>query len=717
MTAMPTYNQSPYAFVPVSEHVIFPDWANRVSQDIPFSDGLDGELNLTITALSPLFIRDGRKPDRANPQNKADNFFQTADATYCIPGSSLKGMLRNVLEIASFSKMQRVSDRRYAIRDLRLEKYKNLFTHSKVTDKKTNTYKVHAGLLDTSSDDWKIYPCDYALWDRDDLRFDFGNRPVSAARKYKDWLDRGESLKKTAVIELTNKNPRTEASTFTHYHATFVKHGEGVDGLIVFTGQPQNHQRNESGSKHHEFFFYNFDKAEAICVDPLETITQDEYGNDVRRNQLDFIFVHREQSQAGDLDNWNPEYPKNVTFQPKIDLTTIREQYFNGRIPVFYLTNDDGSLRSFGLSQLFRITGKLSIADALRNVNPDHYARTTADFRPDLSDLLFGYVNGKNDALRGRVYVSPCLAQNQPQPYPTLKLILGEPRPSFYPAYLQQPENLKSKENYQTFLDNNAKLRGWKRYPALNENWQTANQVEQNADPDQRENDKIWTSLQPLPDGTVFQGTIRYHNLRPIELGALLWAIQLKNSKYYCHSIGMAKPYGFGKIKIDIAGLDEETIKNYCKQFTDYIAQQIGKEKFDQLPQIEALLNMAAYHNKKVGEVNGVPWNFSYLTLNDYSQIKNKAEVLAKYPTPIDDSKTTQQTKPKPTVTLTQEQKDFCEKAKKKKIKGNKFFDELENFANNNQKFPESIINNLMKINNFECKNAAQRNIIKKCTL
>ena len=90
----------------------------------------------------------------------------------------------------------------------------------------------------------------------------------------------------------------------------------------------------------------------------------------------------------------------------------------------------------------------------------------------------------------------------------------------------------------------------------------------------------------------------------------------------------------------------------------------------------------------------------------EYSQIKNKAEVLAKYPTPIDDSKTTQQTKPKPTVTLTQEQKDFCEKANDKKINGKKFFEELEKFAKKKQRFPKDMIIELMEKNNFSPKNA-----------
>lgn len=640
MTAMPTYNQSPYAFVPVSEHVIFPDWANRVSQDIPFSDGLDGELKLTITALSPLFIRDGGKPDRANPQNKADNFFQTADGTFCIPGSSLKGMLRNVLEIASFSKMSRVSDRRYAIRDLQLKKYTNQFVN------RDTSSKVQAGLLDVSSPDWKIYPCDYALWDR--AQFHIGDRRMSAAKKYQAWCEKYKTLDWTATVEWRSKKSKGK-SIIAHNHATLIPqdapscHAKGIkSGILVFTGQPQDYVQGKTKQKHHEFFFYHFDKAEPIWVDPPETITQDEYGNDVRRNQQDFIFVHCEQSQAGDLDNWNYKNATGKLSGCQSFLTRIRERYFNNRIPVFYLTNDDGSLRSFGLSQLFRITGKLSIADALHNVSPDHYPHSPADFRPDLSDLLFGYVNGKSDALRGRVYVSPCLAQNQPQPAPTLKLILGEPRPSFYPAYLQQPEELREKKDYQTFLDDHAKLRGWKRYPALN-NWKKDNQVKQNANIKQQENDKIWTSLRPLPKGTVFQGTIRYHNLRPIELGALLWAIQLKDSKYYCHSIGMAKPYGFGKIKIDIAGLDKETIKDYCKKFTDYISQQLAADKFEQpapdqfeqLPQIQALLNMAAYGNQKVD------WNFSYLdgpkaytAIKGHDQKHILPKYLANYPQP-----------------------------------------------------------------------------------
>ena len=48
---------APFNFVPLSEKVFFPHWTEQVSHDIPFEDGMSGELKVTITAECPLFIR------------------------------------------------------------------------------------------------------------------------------------------------------------------------------------------------------------------------------------------------------------------------------------------------------------------------------------------------------------------------------------------------------------------------------------------------------------------------------------------------------------------------------------------------------------------------------------------------------------------------------------------------------------------------------------
>lgn len=702
---MPTYTQSPYAFVPLADKVVFPDWAEQVSHDVPFSDGLDGRLDITVTALSPIFIRDGKDEDRNNPQDRSTDFFSTADGTYCIPGTSLKGMLRNVLEIASFAKMRQVTDRRYGIRDLQLPKYTKEFTDDNLNS------KVRAGLLDISSPDWKIYPCEYALWSREELDPTFGNRKMSAAEKYQEWDRKHHTLKKSASIHKTGKTDAKGKSIIPHNHADFKAKGENLkQGVLVFTGQPQEYKPDKKQQKHHEFFFYDLQTTDYIAVDPPETITLDEYGHEIRRNQQDFIFVHCEQSSAGDFDKWVKESY----------MVRLRQNFFHGCIPVFYLENSDGSLRGFGLAQLFRLTGKISVGQALRNVSPDHFPRTEEEFRPDLADLIFGYVNGRRDALRGRVHISPCLAQGTPQPLPLVKLILGEPRPSFYPAYLKQPEHLKNKDEYNTFLDDKAELRGWKRYPVLNKGWEKAGEVRKKADDKQQANDKIWTQFRPLPAETVFKGTVRYHNLRPVELGALIWAIQLRNSDYYCHALGMAKPYGYGKVRISIEGLGADEMKSYRQAFTEYIQQQLNVEKFEQLPQIKALLNMTAYDNQEVKD-----WDFSYFPKpKDYAAVKgNKkdkanpvpAQYLADFPEPKRLQKAPAKanvasTAAKPELKLTPEQQDFYGKVTKNKMKGNDFFKKLSTLP----PFPKSVMDEMTE--KIPPRDRQQRDIVQKCT-
>jgi len=78
-------------------------------------------------------------------------------------------------------------------------------------------------------------------------------------------------------------------------------------------------------------------------------------------------------------------------------------------------------------------------------------------------------------------------------------------------------------------------------------------------------NDKLDTTIRPIDKGAVFKGCIRFHNLKPEELGALLSAITFHNTPDCYHQIGKAKPYGYGKITINVDKLnlvDQEPIEN-----------------------------------------------------------------------------------------------------------------------------------------------------------
>lgn len=98
------------AFVPLNQAVYTPDWSTLVSQDIPFEDGEDGWIEVIWTNKTPLFVRDKESVFSAHITT------ENGKKLYFIPGSSIKGMLRNTLSILSFGKLQSKSEYKYTDR-------------------------------------------------------------------------------------------------------------------------------------------------------------------------------------------------------------------------------------------------------------------------------------------------------------------------------------------------------------------------------------------------------------------------------------------------------------------------------------------------------------------------------------------------------------------------------------------------------------------------
>ena len=79
---------APYNFVPFSNKVLIryasPDELPR--HDCLTSELKSGEIHVTMTADTPVFISDGNKED--------PHFFRTPNGTYALPGSTVRGMVR-----------------------------------------------------------------------------------------------------------------------------------------------------------------------------------------------------------------------------------------------------------------------------------------------------------------------------------------------------------------------------------------------------------------------------------------------------------------------------------------------------------------------------------------------------------------------------------------------------------------------------------------------
>ena len=85
--------RAPYNFVPFTERQPFmryTDVSKLPAHDELCADLLTGEIHLTLTAETPVFVSDG--------QENAD-FFRGANGNYMIPGSTIRGMVRENMQI------------------------------------------------------------------------------------------------------------------------------------------------------------------------------------------------------------------------------------------------------------------------------------------------------------------------------------------------------------------------------------------------------------------------------------------------------------------------------------------------------------------------------------------------------------------------------------------------------------------------------------------
>jgi hypothetical protein len=93
--------KAPYNFVPLNDTVYFSDQGklkNRNVHDSYLEKTNSGYINLTIETLTPLFIR-----------GKGNDFLKVDDKPI-IPGSSIRGLCREMVEIMSFSHLYYVQD-------------------------------------------------------------------------------------------------------------------------------------------------------------------------------------------------------------------------------------------------------------------------------------------------------------------------------------------------------------------------------------------------------------------------------------------------------------------------------------------------------------------------------------------------------------------------------------------------------------------------------
>ena len=250
------------------------------------------------------------------------------------------------------------------------------------------------------------------------------------------------------------------------------------------------------------------------------------------------------------------------------ELAPNAPQEIKSLVPCHFL-EEDGEVTAFGHGQCFRIPYKNFIGDAVeKNLQSDVI---------DFSDAIFG----RESFWASRVFFEDAKIISESKTLPTSAAHpLMQPNPTSYQLYLMQDD-----ENFLNHWDSrNAKIRGYKLYWHDKISDWRANESEINSDKGKPKNKRMTKDLTPLKEGNKFKSKIRFENLSKIELGALLMIFDLNGAKNPAYKIGMGKPLGLGSVKISpklfvesetayTKIFDGDIFKNPCREenFSEYL--------------------------------------------------------------------------------------------------------------------------------------------------
>ena len=521
---------APYNFVPLPQKVVTAGTLRP--RDTYYADRCTGAIDCTLTTESPLYIRSGvtaAEYDAGVVSKDSPEFFYTDVHTKrpVIPGSSLRGMLRGLVEIVGYGKAQPVTQKKIFYRGV-ADKMTTLRVsyHSQVQ-------AARAGYVQGRNGEYSIKPAKT-----------IGDRSFFKVTE--------NILRDGGISFVSLRDPRYRPQ---YVECWFKPSGRFADSA----GQVS--ARHASG----------FEKGTLVCSGPFGAKKKKHWivpapdagatpiaiPDDIASEYFDTLSDHQKQ-------------------QPFDEQTGCLVQ---GR-PVFYLERD-GNVVDFGPTRNFRIGYRQSggrLATSPRDFVPPEL-RHPGDV--DLAEAIFGCVAQdlemdapKPLALVGRVSVSNAhLADNQAEQSLWLAgnpegiivpQILSGPKPTTFAHYLIQkkPDRVEimgkggarpglDLSHYASASPGDTVTRGHKLY------WHRDNvgraQIEETAEvaPD----DTQHTRFKPLRAGVEFSFRVHFENLSLVELGALLWTLKLPGPGDYRHKLGMGKPLGMGAVRIEIAEL------------------------------------------------------------------------------------------------------------------------------------------------------------------
>jgi len=524
---------APYNFVELPDAVVTIRASQLPDQSVFHASSHSGWIDCRLVTESPTFVRAGLTLSQVEggmqSRDVPEFFYVWERDDPVIPGSTLRGLLRAMVEIAGFGKISEVSKEQLIYRALGdTTSHGQRYRDRLMRDEGGRSYTplMAAGYMRKRGSDWYIQPAEmidgtsFARIKIDDKLFR-SLAPVTGCNSafkihvrvgpYEFLPIRGGFLN-VRTARVLEASARSAPGLF---EATLARSG------------PMFSKRTEA------VVYPPDEKADLMLLSDTQI---DNYRNQITKEQENLL------GRGGVLKEGHPIFftmiPAGSPGHPAIDF--------------------------FGHCRMLRLPYEKSPLDHV----PEHLRRE-ADI--DLAEAIFGYTktlsahsySSRERRYAGRVAVGDAtLCKGQQDIWltrrPLIPRILASPKPTTFQHYLVQtrPDLTKAgstrdgKAKYDTRLadysapSGETTIRGHKLY------WHKGTVELDDIKSPQGVKETQATQIQPLRTGVEFDFRVRFENLAAHELGAILWVLRLGADDRYRLKLGMGKPLGMGAIRI-----------------------------------------------------------------------------------------------------------------------------------------------------------------------
>ncbi|EJW09405.1 hypothetical protein A33M_1378 [Rhodovulum sp. PH10] len=663
---------APYTFVPLIPPLpsCFGDCAP--SHGRPEPDGMCGRLRVAWSFETPVLVGGSDKGDKSKRRGeekageKLARFMTDARGRPIIPGSTIRGLLRNVIEIATGSRMDIVDrDAHFAVRDSEDEYWKQFAPTDK--DRAMSFGWLvrddhEAGFTNSTYGGWTLHIVSKA-WQIETAAILqlIPNAPDLAT--FEGWTvnEKYEALTRGPGAKIAYEVKDKPGAKVYEEPSRAVPGKNGRPGWIVLTGVDPN--RDSTKPKRYATVFGE-DIAGKFPLPPdlvrrFVRIHATTPGAERKEGAWAFWSdACREGSlPAGTGGSRMPGIPVFIVHSMKGrgeqssggrhgDALKFDHKQRNAelaRILGPLKAQPSGSPRRqskppqelyLGLSRFVKVPHRHGMNDKLWQQGHGE------DGRLDFARALFGQVPSEKldrpetsstkisaGALKGRVFFAEAALDHVPGDDRYRREIgtTMSPRASFWPYYLRpsQAQHGKASAAYD-WSNEHAELAGWKRYPVRPSDparfpWDDRTEAWKGRPLDPAAvlpTESAMSFLVPPRNGAlVFTGEIRFHNLRPAELGALLWALTWGaadgldgHTVPHRHLVGRGKAQGYGRCAAQVLDLVVEpndasapkSATTYVESFREHVKKAYFEKEpgataagFEDLPMVRQLLAIA----------------------------------------------------------------------------------------------------------------------------